>query len=91
MFINKKWTNSTLDYEVWFGLVWFYGISINVCRLFNAKSILYIQSVRFQTIQFSINTQFSSIWLIDRTLSGPTTPGQSEPVSDGNKGALPIH
>ena len=29
-----------------------------------------------QAIQFSISTQFSCIWHIDRTLSGATTPGQ---------------
>ena len=44
----------------------------------------------FQTIQFSISTQFSSIWFIDRTLSGATTPGQSGPGSDGNEGILRI-
>ena len=27
-----------------------------------------------------------SIWPIDKTLSGATTPGQSGPGSDGNKG-----
>ena len=32
----------------------------------------------------------SSIWPIDRTLSGPTTPGQSKPGSDGNEGVLSI-
>ena len=30
--------------------------------------------------------QFSSIWPIDKTLSGVTTPGQSGPGSDGNEG-----
>ena len=30
----------------------------------------------------------SSIWPIDRTLSGVTTPGQSGPGSDGNEGVL---
>ena len=44
----------------------------------------------FQTIQFSISTQFSSIWPIDWTLSGATTTGQSGPGSDGNKGILRI-
>ena len=39
---------------------------------------------------FSISTQFSSIWPIDRTLSGATTPGQSGPGSDGNEGVLHI-
>ena len=43
-----------------------------------------------KTIQFSISTQFSSIWSIDGTLSGATTPSQSEPKSDGNKGVLCI-
>ena len=33
---------------------------------------------------------FSSIWPIDRTLSGATTPGQSGPGSDGNEGVLRI-
>ena len=34
--------------------------------------------------------QFSSIWPIDRTLSGATTPGLSGPGSDGNEGVLHI-
>ena len=36
-----------------------------------------IQTVQIQTIQFSISEQFSSIWPINRTLPGPTNPGQS--------------
>ena len=32
----------------------------------------------------------NSIWPIDRTLSGVTTPGQSEPESNGNEGVLCI-
>ena len=35
-------------------------------------------------------TQFSSIWPIDRTLSGATIPGQSGPGSDYNEGVLHI-
>ena len=46
--------------------------------------------VLFQTIQFSISTEFSSIWSIDRTLSGTTTLGLSGPGSDGNEGVLRI-
>ena len=34
--------------------------------------------------------QFSSIWAIDWTLSGATTPGQSGHGSDGNEGVLRI-
>ena len=44
----------------------------------------------FQTIQFRIITQFSSIWSIDRTLSVVTTLDQSEPGNDGNEGVLRI-
>ena len=44
----------------------------------------------FQTIQFIISTQFSSIWPIDRTLSTVTIPGQTGPRSDGNEGVLRI-
>ena len=54
-----------------------------VCSL-NLKTVL------FKTIQFNKSTQFSSIWPIDRTLSGATTPGQSRPGSDGNNGVLCI-
>ena len=48
------------------------------------------KTVLFQTIQFSISTLFSSIWPIDRTQSGATTPGQSWSGSDVNKGVLHI-
>ena len=48
------------------------------------------KTVLFQAIQFSINTQFSSIWPIDITLSGGTTPGKSGPGIDGNEGVLCI-
>ena len=33
---------------------------------------------------------FRSIWPIDKTLSGATTPGQSRPESEGNKRVLRI-
>ena len=49
------------------------------------------QTVLFQAIQFGLSTQFSSIWPIDRTLSGAATPGQSGPGSEGNKGILRIY
>ena len=48
------------------------------------------KTVPFQTIQCNISTRFSSIWPIDRTLLGATTPGQSEPWSDSNEGVLCI-
>ena len=36
-----------------------------------------------KTVLFSIRIWFTSIWPIDWTLSGATTPGQNEPGSDG--------
>ena len=46
--------------------------------------------VTFHTIQFIINTQFSSFWPFDKTLSDATTPGKSRPESDGNEEVLHI-
>ena len=53
------------------------------------STFLYIKTILFQTIQFSI-TQLSSIWPINRILSGATTLGKSGPGIDGNKGVLHI-
>ena len=44
------------------------------------------KTVLFQTFQFSISIQFTSIRPIDKTLSGASTLGQSEPERDSNKG-----
>ena len=41
-----------------FGLGWVLW-HINLCRLFNVKSIFIHSSILFQTIQFSMNTQFN--------------------------------
>ena len=48
------------------------------------------QTVLFQKIQFSMSTQFSSIWPINRTLSGTTIPYLCGPGNNGNKGVLHI-
>ena len=45
---------------------------------------LNIKTVLFQTVQFSISTQFSSIWPIVMTISGATTLDQSGPRINGN-------
>ena len=42
---------------VWFGLLWFYGITTIVGNL-KPVPFLYIQTVIFQTIQFSISIIF---------------------------------
>ena len=57
---------------------------------FSISTQFICQTVLFQVIQFIISTQFSSIWPMDRTLSRATSPGQSEPGSDSNKGVLHI-
>ena len=48
------------------------------------------KTVLCQAIHFIISTKFSSIWLIDRTLSGATTLAQSGPGSDSNEGVYHI-
>ena len=53
-------------------------------------SFLNEKTVLFQAILYSISIQFSSIWLIDRTLPDAATPGQSEPGSNGNEEILLI-
>ena len=65
-------------------LYYFKQISLRWVRSFNVKIVL------FQAIQFSISTQFCSIWPIDRALSSATTPNQNGPGSDGNEGVLRI-
>ena len=52
---------------------------------------LNVETALFQTIQFSVSTQFSFIWPIYMILSDATTPGQSGPGSDGNKVLPRIH
>ena len=58
--------------------------------MFFVYTQLNVKTILFQTIQFSISTRFSSIWSVDRTLSGVVTPDQSGPGSDGNEGVLRI-
>ena len=48
------------------------------------------KAVPFQTIQFSIGIEFSSILLIEMTLLGATPSGQTGPGSKGNEGVLRI-
>ena len=49
-----------------------------------------VKTVLFKAIQFRMSIHFSSIWPIDRTLSGATTPCQYQPGSDGIEGVLRI-
>ena len=72
-------------------------MQVLLCILNNSikhQSFIYteltMKTVLFLTIQFYISRKFSSIWPIDRTLSGTTTPGQSGPRSDGDEEVLHI-
>ena len=57
---------------------------------FSINTVIMSKTALFQPIQFSISGQFNSMWSIDRTLSGITTPGQSGPRSNSNEGVLRI-
>ena len=74
----------------------FYFKQFNLLKQFLIQTTQLILSTFFKTskivlfliIQFCISMQLSSIWLIDRTLSGATTPGQNGPVSNSNEEVL---
>ena len=55
-----------------------------IYKQLNAKIVL------SKTIQFSINTQFSSLWHIHSTLSGAIAPRQNTRGSDGSEGVFCI-
>ena len=66
-------------------------IPFSMQKLFHFKqSSLNVKRVLFLAVQFRTSSQFSSIWPIERTLSGATTPGKSGPWSDGNERILRI-
>ena len=56
--------------SVWFGFM----AHKTIVGYLMPNPFLYIWTILFQTIQFSTSIQFSSIWSIDMTLSGATTP-----------------
>ena len=86
--MNHLFAHSLMFFKYWYVSL---TIQLNISHLF---TLLNVKTVLFQTIQLSISTQFKSqtvsIWSIDSTLSGATTPGQSGRGSDGNKGVLHI-
>ena len=61
---------------------WLVGCFVLGC--IKCFQVIYCQ-IKYQTILFSISTGFSSIWSIDLTHSGATTPVQSRPGSDDNE------
>ena len=75
--LHQNWWGSSFGFD----LVWFNGISIIIGYLMSDPCHAYKQ---FFSIQFSLSIQFSSIWPIDRTLSGAIIPGHNGPGGDGN-------
>ena len=61
-------------------MFYFKQFSLAWVRILNVKTVL------FKIIHFSVSIQFISLWPIDKTLSGGTTPNQNRPGSDGKKG-----
>ena len=86
--VNFLLNTAGLNLEFFFKIHWgkFHGVVTN--SIVFVYTQLNVKIVLFQAIQFSISTQFSSIWLIDRTLSDATTLSQSRPGSDGNEEVL---
>ena len=64
------------------------SLLIPLCSIsiYFALTQLNVKTALFQVIQFSISTYSSSLWPLDSTLSGATTPNQSGPESDDNEG-----
>ena len=79
----------------WWWLLWITNNSVKyqsfVYKHLNDQTVLFlaIKFSRAHLFALSLNVE-SPIWPIDRTLSGATTPGQSEPWSNGNKEGLHI-
>ena len=84
----------------WYLVGWWVGSSvITICRLFYVKLFVYIYIYIYVCVCVCVNEELvvtwwvftackmwnSSIWPIDRTLYGATSPGQSGSGSDGNE------
>ena len=70
-------------------MFWLYSVKCQNSSISN-NSVSDTKTVLIQTIDFRISIEFSSIWPVDRTLSGATILGQNEPGSDCNEGVLRI-
>ena len=80
----------------------FKAIQFSVSIVSMSKTVLFLaiqfsistqfkyQNSYISSYSVEISKQFSSIWPIDRTQAGATTPGQCGPGSDGNEGVLRI-
>ena len=72
-----------------FQTIHFIASTISVSKIVLFKTIQFSIQKQFPFKQlFSINTQFTSILPIDRSLSNTTAPGLSGPKTDGNERLL---
>ena len=83
LFLHKQlyFRKFSLAWVCCFNLQQFY---LKQFTLVKVRSLI-IKTVLFQTNQFNISTQFSSLLPFDKTLSSATTPGKILSESDGNK------
>ena len=82
---------------IWFGLVWFYGISTIVGHLmpnllYTHRSNIYDLFTSKSSLVFTLLNGFKyskglniSIWYVDRTLAGTTILGERESRNSGNE------
>ena len=93
---REKWRETVRDIRAGGATWWWWWHSLNVNRVlffkiqFCISRVFCLHTILFQTIQFSINTHYSSIWPRDRTLSGATVQGLSKLRSYGKKWVLSI-
>ena len=92
---SSMWRGSHehINYRVYMSkmdLFQIFQFSVSVQFLFCLHTVK-CKNSKFQIIQFSLMTQFSSIWPIDKTLSGASTPVPSGLSSDDNEEVLRIH
>ena len=81
---------------VWFDFMAYQPLSvindkstfIHIKNFISNNSVQHTKRVPSQTIQSSISTQFSSIWPLDMTLLGVTTPSLTGPGSNSNEEVL---
>ena len=86
LFHTVKWFHSPL-YESFYSISCLYSAMLSSVVMYYQQFKLDVQTVLFQTIQFSISTQFKCqtvLFDIDRALSGVTTLGKCGPGSGRN-------
>ena len=84
IYINSSLSNKSVQFFVYTQLN-IKTVPFQIIQFSISIEFQYQKTVPFQEIQFNLCTQFSSIWPIDSTLSGVTTPRHSGLGSDSNE------